>query len=275
MTWFNASIQDWWGSDGFGGRRFDGLIPMFALGLAALSAPVLSLVRRWPFASAVSVLATLVVWNLTLMGAAQEGSVRLGEAVSFGEAEAAQMRALHRWVGMPSTYPASLWFAWRGGVSPADYDLLSPARMLGDPLRPYGRVDLGGADDPFLGDGWYAAERDGADTFRWASGRATVRLPLDHADSLKVQLRVRAFGYPGAPPQQCAIALNGRSLPAVSIGPAWQVVEFATGAHAWRAGVNRLALEFAWAARPADVGAGGRHTGTRWRGGLRQDRGRR
>ena len=28
-------IQDWWGSAGFGGRRFDGTIPLFALGLAA------------------------------------------------------------------------------------------------------------------------------------------------------------------------------------------------------------------------------------------------
>ena len=35
MTYFNAAIQDWWGSDGFGGRRFDGTIPMFCLGAAA------------------------------------------------------------------------------------------------------------------------------------------------------------------------------------------------------------------------------------------------
>ena len=37
MTYFNAAIQDWWGSDGFGGRRFDGTIPLFCLGIAAFA----------------------------------------------------------------------------------------------------------------------------------------------------------------------------------------------------------------------------------------------
>jgi len=37
MTYFNACIQDWWGSDGFGGRRFDGTIPFFCLGVAAFA----------------------------------------------------------------------------------------------------------------------------------------------------------------------------------------------------------------------------------------------
>lgn len=257
MTYFNASIQDWWGSDGFGMRRFDGLIPMFTIGLAALSVSLVSLVRRFPTSSAIGVFGTLVAWNLTLMSAAHDGRVRLGEAVSFGDAGAAQARALHRWIGMPSTYPASLLFAWRGDVSPADYDLLSPNRMLGDPLRPYGRIDVGTADDPFVEKGWYGAERDGSDTFRWASAQATLRVPLDHAANLKVQVRVRAFTYNGAPPQQAAISINGRRFPAVTIGPAWQLIELVTDAGVWHAGVNRLALDFAGAARPVDVGAGG------------------
>jgi hypothetical protein len=42
----------------------------------------------------------------------------------------------------------------------------------------------------------------------------------------------------------------------VTIGPAWQVIEFVTDHRAWHAGINRLALDFAWAARPADVGVG-------------------
>ena len=29
MIYFNAWIQDWWGSAGYGGRRFDGMIPLF------------------------------------------------------------------------------------------------------------------------------------------------------------------------------------------------------------------------------------------------------
>ena len=94
---------------------------------------------------------------------------------------------------MPSTYPASLLFAWQGDVSPSDYDLLWPNRLLDDPRRPYGRIDVGTADDPFIEQGWYVAERDGAVTFRWTSAKAILRVPLDHAESLKVRVRLRAF----------------------------------------------------------------------------------
>jgi hypothetical protein len=257
MVYFNASIQDWWGSDGFGMRRFDGLIPMFTLGLAAVTLRLMALVKRFPAAAAAAAFTTLLAYNLTLMSAAQDGHVRLGEAVSFGDAGAAQARALHRWIGMPSTYPASLLFAWKGDVSPADYDLLSPNRMLGDPLRPYGRIDVGLGDETLIEDGWYAAERDGNDTFRWASARATLKLPLDHAAHLKVQIRLRAFSPPGAPQQQVAIVVNGRRFAPVACGSDWQTIEFATAEGAWHGGVNRVALEFDWAARPVDVGAGG------------------
>ncbi len=256
LTYVNASFEDWWGGDGFGMRRFDSLIPMMTIGVTALSVRLVSLVRRFPTASAIGVFGTLAVWNLTLMSVAHEGRVRLGEAASFGDVGAAQARAVHRWIGMPFTYPASLLFAWQGEVSPADYDLLWPNRMLDDPRRPFGRIDVGTADDPFIEQGWYVAERDGADTFRWTSANAIVRIPLDHAASLKVQVRLRPFTSSGAPPQQTSISINGRRYPAVTIGPGWQVIEWVTDDRAWHAGINRLGLDFAWAARPADVGVG-------------------
>jgi len=256
MTYVNASFEDWWGGDGFGMPRFDGLIPMMTIGVAALSATLVSFVRRFPTPCAIGAFGTLAVWNLTLMSVAQEGRIRLGEAASFGEVGAAQARAVHRWIGMPSTYPASLLFAWEGDVSPADYDLVWPNRMLGDPRRPYGQIDIGTVDDPFIEQGWYVAEREGTDTFRWTSGMAILRVPLDHAASLKVQARMRAFTYRGAPPQQTSISINGRRGPLVTLGPAWQVIESVTDARVWHAGINRLELDFAWAARPVDVGAG-------------------
>src|SRR5688572_12938055 len=50
MIYFNSIIQDWWGSDGYGGRRFDGLIPFFAVGLAMFALGVTRAVQRWPAA---------------------------------------------------------------------------------------------------------------------------------------------------------------------------------------------------------------------------------
>ena len=58
----------------------------------------------------------------------------------------AQARVVHRWFGNPFTYPASLVFALRNGVSPGEYDMLRTNRFLADPLQPYGRIDIGAPD---------------------------------------------------------------------------------------------------------------------------------
>ncbi|MGH9372949.1 MAG: hypothetical protein ACRD15_15605, partial [Vicinamibacterales bacterium] len=113
MTYFNASIQDWWGSAGYGGRRFDGTLPFFCIGTAYSIGAAIELVRRFPAASLAMAGAALVLWNVTLMSAAQAGIVRIGETVSFGDTMAAQARAFHGWFGNPFAYPISLVYALR------------------------------------------------------------------------------------------------------------------------------------------------------------------
>jgi hypothetical protein len=272
MVYFNACIQDWWGSAGFGGRRFDGTIPLFALGLAAFVDASARLIRRHATAAVLAMLTVLAVWNAALMGAAQSGAVRIGETLAFDRAWASQARVVHGWFGNPFTYPASLIYALRNGVSPGQYDLLATNRFLADPLQPYGRLDVG-HDDPatgagdgwLLGEGWHAPERDGAATYRWAASPATVRIPLDHAAPLRVQVRLRSFSYAGAAAQTLTLSANGHAcLSAIAPATAglpvsadWQTVECLLDAGAWRAGVNLLELRFAYAQRPIDVGAGG------------------
>ena len=267
MIYFNACIQDWWGSAGFGGRRFDGVIPIFGIGLAAFIDYTAVLVRRHAIATVMALLAVMAVWNGALMGAAQSGAIRIGETLAFDRAWAAQARVAHGWFGNPFSYPASLVFALRNGVSPGEYDRLSTDRMIGDPLQPYGRVDVGNtdagsADEWLILDGWHAPEKDGAATFRWTGSPATVRIPLDHAAPLRVQVRLHAFAYPGAPPQALTLSANGPANPSgrcqpLPVTPEWQTVECTLGTAAWRSGVNTLEFRFAYAQRPIDVGAGG------------------
>jgi hypothetical protein len=257
MTYFNASIQDWWGSDAYGGRRFDGTLPFFCLGLAQFAERAIALVRRFPGAVLATAGAALVVWNITLMSAANTGVFRIGQPISFGDAMAAQARAFHGWFGNPFTYPASLVFALRNDVSPARYDLLSPNRFLGDPLRQYGRIDIGTEDAWLIGDGWHQAEQDGPSSFRWASSHASVLVPLDHPAPLRLQLRLHAFAYPGAPPQALTVVVNGRAYGVIAVPGDWQTIESTVPAEAWRTGVNRVTFEFAWDRRPMDVGLGG------------------
>jgi hypothetical protein len=267
MIYFNACIQDWWGSAGFGGRRFDGLIPIFCVGLAAFVDYAGVVVRRHATTAVMALLAVMAVWNLALIAAAQRGAVRIGETLAFDRAWASQARVVHGWFGNPFTYPASLVFALRNGVSPGEYDLLSTNRFLTDPLRPYGSLDVGNGDEWLIGGGWHAPETEGAATFRWAASPATLRIPLDHAAPLRVQVRLHAFAYPGAPAQTLTIAGNGRAcVPSdasaqagapLTVTPDWQTVECTLDAASWRAGVNELALRFAYTQRPVDVGAGG------------------
>jgi hypothetical protein len=257
MVWFNASIQDWWGSDGFGGRRFDGIIPIAVMGLAA----ALGVMHRWiahrPQWIVGGVAAALIVWNLTLMTAAQRGMVRLGEAIPFGQVSGTQARIWHEWIGHPFSAPANLWFAARNGVAPAAYDRLGPALFLGDPLQPTGRVDIGTDDTLLLGDGWFVAEQDGVSSFRWATREADVMVPLARTAPLEVQVRARAFQFPGAPPQQLTMHIGGATFGPFAVGPDWQVVTFDTPAQVWRTGLNRVRLVFAEATAPVSVGLGG------------------
>ncbi|MBA3232242.1 MAG: hypothetical protein H0T05_05425 [Acidobacteria bacterium] len=258
MTYFNASVQDWWGSAGFGGRRFDGTIPMFIVGVAAFGAWAVEAARRHPGRVMAAVGALLAAWNLALMSVAHQGIVRIGESVSFGDTSAAQARELHGWFGNPFTYPVSLGFAMRNRVGPSQYDLLGVNRIYGDPLQPYGRIDIGAGDQWVLGTGWHAAERGGdGTTFRWVAQGATLLLPLDHAAPTTLQIRLHAFGFPGATPQALTVLVNGHQLAPLPVGPGWEVVQIDTDAGIWRAGVNRLRFDFTWSARPADVGLGG------------------
>ena len=254
MVVFNGSIQDWWGSAAFGGRRFDGVLPLLVVGTAVAAESAAAVVARAPQLAIAAGGLLLVIWNLTFMGAALDGSVRIGEAIAFGPLAAHQAASVVNRVGHPFSWPVNLLFAWRNGLSPADYDLLEGQQFLTDPTRPYGRVDIGAADEPWLGAGWNGQELDGQIAFRWAEERAMVRFVLDHPAPLKLQVRVRAFSWPGAPPQRLTLAINDSRQPPVDVPDNWTVLESTTGADLWRSGLNVVTLQFAHAVRPADVG---------------------
>jgi hypothetical protein len=259
MAWTNGAVDDWYGGAGYGGRRFDSVVPFFVCGLAAAVAWSIELVRRRPAAAATALLAVLVVWNITLMAVARAGVYRLGQPVSFGDLGAAQTSIVHDWIGHPPSYPANLVYAVRNGVAPARFDLLSPGRFLGDPSRPYGRIDIGSADAVYLADGWHGAERADDTTFRWATREAMVLVPLDRVADLTMQIRLLPFSYANAPPQRLRVFIGGAAVDAngTALADGWQVVELAAPAPLWRRGVNRVRLTFDRETRPVDVGGGG------------------
>jgi hypothetical protein len=255
-VYVNASVEDWWGGAAYSARRFDGVIPLLVVGLAAAVDGLRQWLTRRPLAAVTALLAALVLWNLTAMAAASAG--RFGGSVpqSFTDLSMEQARTLNRWFGHPFSYPANLLYAIREGVAPYRYDTFA-VPMLGDESQPYGRIDIGAKDEVFLTDGWHLPETqpDGT-TFRWSMATAEVLLPLDHAAPLVVQLRVRPFARAGITPA-LGVRVNGRAFGPFPLTADWQRVDFPTDASAWRGGVNRLRLTWTGAAVPAQVGMGG------------------
>jgi hypothetical protein len=190
------------------------------------------------------------------MQTAVGGSVRVGEPLSFGDLAGYQAKALERWFGYPFSYPVNLLYAVRFGVSPDRYDAFGPGAFLSDPRQPYGKIDVGAADQAMLDEGWYDAEHDGSVTFRWARSVATLLVPLHHGADLSVQLRVRPFSFLGASQQTLGVRINGVRHGPFPLQPDWQDVRFETPRREWHSGLNRIVLEFGRENVPAQVGAG-------------------
>jgi hypothetical protein len=228
MTYFNASIHDWWGSASYGGRRFDGVVPLLVPGLAVAFEAVRSLLARRPLVVAVTASILLIVWNLTFMRSAGGDSASSREAVSFRDIGAAQARVLHGWIGHPFSYPASLIFALRNGLPPGSYDVLNAARFLGDPARPYGRIDIGVSDEVFIAGGWETPEREADITFRRIRHAAVVLVPLDSGAALDVQVRARADADPSQGRPQMTIDVNGQRFGSAEVTAEWSLLTMPT-----------------------------------------------
>jgi hypothetical protein len=232
---------------------FLALTPYVVCGVAALIDVIARLAARRPVPVVASMLGVLVIWNVTLMKAATDAAFHLGEPVSFGHLGYAQAKALHGWIGHPLSMPANLVHAASNGVAPGAYDLLAPARLLrGD--ADTGEIDIGEGDGAFVGAGWHGAERDGGRSFRWATRSALVDLPLDHAADLVVEVTVRPYQPPKAPPQRITLAVNGASFGPVTLASGWHPAVVAVPRAAWRSGVNHLELRFAYDAQPSAAG---------------------
>ena len=243
----------WWSSAWPAPVAFLALTPYFVCGAAAVVDAAGRAVARRPVLAAGVLLAPLVVWNLTLMKAGADASFDFGEPRSFGDAGAAQARALHGWIGHPPSMPANVAFAMANGVHPSAYDLMASNRWLAGG-ESAGEIDIGERDGPFVGDGWHGAERDAGRSFRWATRSAAVIAPLDHVADLVVDVVARPYQPPNRPPQQLTLVVNGAAQAPVTLAAGWHPATWTVPQAAWRSGVNHLELRFAYDARPSDAG---------------------
>jgi hypothetical protein len=233
MTWVNACSGDWWAGGSFSSRRFDGVLPLLAAGLAATLTVAERVIARHPRGAVAAALVPFAIWTALLERQRASGSTR---STSFATLVGENARIFSASLGSPPTWPASWIFAWRHGRSPAQYDLLVGRYLFYRQNNLGGLIDLGTADDDaLLGEGW--SERAGAAgvSYRRMQGSARLFAPLDQAETLELRVRAR-----GMSTQEVAVDVNDRAAGSFLAGPEWAEGVLVVEQGYWRRELNEV-----------------------------------
>lgn len=240
MTYVNMCSGDWWAGGSFSNRRFDSLLPLFGLGLAATLEVLEGLIRRRPQIALAVFALPFLTFNLTLAGQVHRGLLPRDETVDFPDVARGSAQVLSEAVGSPPTWPASWIFAWRYERPPSQYDLLVGRYLF------YRQNNLGGVialgqpgDEPFLGEGWARRESEGGTSWRRLRGRARVFTPLDVAEDLNLNVQL---ARPGGP-REVRVSVNGRAVGSVWADAAWSDARLFIESRAWQRELNELTFE--------------------------------
>ena len=235
-----SSTWDWYAGYSFGSRRLTEAFLIFALGFCASTEFLL----RRPKVLAAGALGALVVWNFLLTELVSRGEVPEMGTFSFSDAVGRGASHFYQGVGHPAAIPAPWLFAWRYGVSPAQFDL-----SYGDRRYHNVAIEVGGDNDRyFLGQGWSVAERDpDGRSYRWSLGRqSTWLVPLFGPFDYLLRLTGEASQHPEGWSQPLSIEVNGRRAAGLTLVNGWQTRDVPIPASYWREGLNEIRLVYGW-----------------------------
>jgi len=253
MTYMNSIVSDWWAGWGFGMRRYDGLIFLFALGLAAF----LHVIRKHsPKSSVVAALCIFIFFtgfNFFLMDKYLEQKLHPGAPVDFGQLLGLRDTRLYKYTGYPFSFPANILFSIKYGLPPARYDTLSGGYIddpyfYGDTISLAQKKTLSGnprdlaAPNPteaLLGHGWSDAVSYLGNGCRTVIGDALVYAPVRTVTDFELEL---SLANPQSLPANLTIILNNRPLTTIKPQPGWQKVKIKLSQDDLKLGINVLDL---------------------------------
>ena len=246
-TYLLAASYGWHAAWSFGSRRQTEAFPIIVLGLCASAAFLLAR----PVVLGSLALASLVTWNLLLTSQVRRGEIPRDATFSFARAAQRAVRRVYETVGHPPSFPATLAFAHRYGVSPDRLDLL-----LGREPPPEQVVQMGAdGDAPFIGRGWSYAEHPlDRPSFRWSEGGdSTLLVVLGAPHDCRLAASCAAAPHPRQLPQQLTVEVNGH--PAGSWVFTQSVAErtLLVPARLWVRGINEVRLVYAWTVEESAV----------------------
>jgi hypothetical protein len=240
-TYVNACTGDWWSGGAFSGRRFDSVLPIFALGLAAFLRAAMGFLKRRPSAVLAAFVIAGATWNLTFVRALQSGEVPPDALLTLGARTLASTRALSHDAGFPTTWPASWIFAARYNTSPDRFDLAAGKYLFYRQNNLGGIADLGSEGDAALIlDGFSAPRQDGSRTYRALTSQARLVVSLDLPETLEISFDARTSRAAGA---TVDVFLNGRAVGAITPESNWSERTLEAPQAFWKRGPNVLALK--------------------------------
>ncbi|MGH9335578.1 MAG: hypothetical protein ACRD21_17725, partial [Vicinamibacteria bacterium] len=244
LVWYvNSAVADWWGGGSFGGRRFDSVLPILALGLGTALSWATGIVRRHPRWITAGAVACAVSANALLMEQYRKERLPVDDTMSWQAAAEAGLEDWFDAFGYPFSFPMNWLFAFQYDRPKTQYDILVGKYLFHRMHGLGGVIDLGEEDPPFLGNGW-SGVRDWKDRLRevrLATGErvAGLFIPVDQAEPLRIFIECAA--PEGEKPHPVEVRLNGIRLG--SFLPAEEMAEHAVTAEKvlWRR-VNLLEI---------------------------------
>lgn len=248
MTWVNAATGDWWAGGSFSNRRFDTLLPVFALGLAAFLERAVPFLRRRPSTALAALVLGAGLWSLTWTRAQQRGDAGSVMPTRFEARALGSAQALSNDIGFPTTWPASWIFAARYDASPGAFDLAAGKYLFYRQNNLEGLADIGEEGDGALVlDGFSAPRRDGGTTYRALEREGRILVTLDLPITLGIAVRARdGAGGTG----RIEVEINGHRVGEVGVQPAWSEGPLQAPLDLWKRGPNVVTLR---ADHPADI----------------------
>ncbi len=239
MTWVNMGVADYWGGHSFSNRRFDSLLPIFALGFAAAIEALRRAVRERPRLALATLGFMFACWNVSLGEALRRNLIPRDDTVSFSSMARANAQVFSDAVGFPTTWPASWIFALRYDRPPSQFDLLVGRYLFHMQNNLGGIVDLGAAgDEAMLGEGFAGVESYEGHTARRLRGHARLFATLNHAEDLELRYRIAA---PEA--RELRVLVNGREVGRFATAPGWSEARLRVPEVFWQREINEVALE--------------------------------
>lgn len=241
-TWTNGAVFDFNGSDAFGARRYDIVVPFFAIGLARLLGALEPALRRRPLALPGLILAVPVLANVLLMA---DYATYFKASAPADAVMAARGRRLQQ--------AADRAFGWMGPQTRFRiYDAFVGLYTYRN-FRPGGDFDLATLESRFLRPGWSEVQGwDDGTLFRYALfPGACIVIPLEEPFDLRGYVLARAPAR--IQDQQISFTLNGRPIGDGALPVAWTEVPFVAPAALWVRGQNEFCVRLT-KRRPGDEG---------------------